>query len=213
MRAVAMVLAVVVAVGGPGCFSTARYDDAHVQRVATINARYEAENRRLAEQYASLRIGLDQRRAQALPSQPGAPPLEPRADPRAGEREAVPAFHQDALRSIDEQARLLAERQAQARARLDADRQGEIQVSDQQRCVEIASGRAVRRARLQAAAQAVTALAQGPISARQPCVGATGAQLLSRVGECRAGPWVPGRRSSSSHPRSPGSAAASPARR
>lgn len=45
---------VVVLVGGFGCFSTARYDDAHVQRVAIINARYEAACRRQAEQYASL---------------------------------------------------------------------------------------------------------------------------------------------------------------
>jgi hypothetical protein len=195
MHATAVV--VVVVVGGFGCFSTARYDDAHVQRVANINARYEAENRREAEQYASRVAALDQLRAQLLPIPPGSCAPEARID--AGD-------------AIDEQARALAQHQAQARDRLDAERQGEIQASAQQRTSEIASGRAVRRARLQAA-HAFTALEQGPISARQPCVGATGAQLLSRVGECRVAPWVPGRVSSSSHSAQPSSGGAPAARR
>lgn len=215
MRVTAVV--VVIVVGGFGCFSTARYDGAHVQRVANIHARYEAESRRQAEQYASRVAALDQLRAQLAPIPPGSCAPEARSDAGdAGDDELearlVSSHTRQALRSIDEQVRALAQHQAQARDRLDAERQGELQASAQQRTSEIASGRAARRARLQAA-HAFTAPEPGPIRARQPCVGATGAQLLSRVGACRVAPWVPGRVSSSSHSAQPSSGSAAPARR
>jgi hypothetical protein len=187
MRVTVMVVAMV---GGLGCFSTARYDDAHVQRVAIINARYEAESRRQAEQYASVAATLDQLRARLHPISPaGAPDRE-------------------ALRSLDEQARALAQRQAQARDRLAVERLGEIQASAARRTAELAT----RRAHLQAVAQAVTAQGQGLIRASEPCLGAAGAQLLSRVGACGAGAWAPGR-GSSSHSEQPSRGVASPARR
>lgn len=201
---------VVVLVGGFGCFSTARYDDAHVQRVAIINARYEAACRRQAEQYASLAAVLDQLRARVHPIEPAAFASEPPLAPRDDELASLPAGAPDreALRYLDDQARALAQRQAQARDRLAAERLGEIRASAARRTAELAT----RRARLQAAAQAFTAQGQGPIRASEPCVGAAGAQLLSRVGECGAGSWAPGR-GSSSHSGQPSKGGGSPARR
>ena len=208
---IAMVL--VAAIGGFGCFSTARYDDAHLQRVARINARYEAEHRREDEHYAALASALDKFRMQLIPTRPGS---SASADGDA-DLDALLAFshNQEALRYIAAQTKIIEQLQARAHDRLDADRQGEVHASDQQRASEIASGRAIRRARLQAAAYAFTAMDQGPISARQPCVGATGAQLLSRVGECRAGGRLSGRggRGSSSHSSQPTAGGTTPARR
>ena len=200
MGVIAMVL--VAAIGGFGCFSTARYDDAHLQRVARINARYEAEHRREDEQYAALASALDKFRMQLIPPRPGS---SASADGDA-DLEALLAFshNQEVLRYIAAQAKAIEQLQARAHDRLDADRQGEVHASDQQRTSEIASGRAIRRARLQAAAYAFTAMDQGPISARQICVGATANQLLSRTGECRAGARSPGRASSSHSSQPPG---------
>ena len=251
------VVVVVVVVGGSGCFSIARYDDAHFQRVASINARYAAEGQRLDAQYASSIAALDKIRVELIPMTPGsdapvnrideredivrcrcqcehhAPtgPFEGLNEPAEAEclREVCRPAYLDALRRayfradvtwvtsqrsasndaelealmarshnravrriLDEQTQALAQQRAQAQHRLARERQGEIQASEQQRTSEIASGRAVRRARLQAEADAFTAMGQGSISARQRCVGAIDDQLLSRVGDCPTGAWLPG---------------------
>lgn len=60
-------VAVAVAVAAAGCFSTARYDTAHVQRVVDINARYDAESRRQDAWYASSVVALDQLRSFVIP--------------------------------------------------------------------------------------------------------------------------------------------------
>jgi hypothetical protein len=279
MGVIAMV--VVAAIGGFGCFSTARYDDAHLQRVARINARYEAERRREDEQYATLASALDKFRMQLVPTKPGSSVpvsrinerrdivecrtrcVRAEAEPPASSDEAAqarclhevcrPAYvdaltktyfdadvawvtdqlsasddadvdleallafshNQEVLRYIAAQAKVIEQLRARAHDRLDADHQGEVHASDQQRTSEIASGRAIRRARLRAAAYAFTAMDRGPISARQPCVGATVDQLLSRVGECRAGGRLSGRggRGASSHSSQPAAGGATPARR
>jgi len=249
-------LVVVVVVGGSGCFSTARYDDAHLQRVASIHARYVAERQRVDEQYASLVAALDEQRADLIPMAPGSDAPVSRIDDReeivrcrsqcehravAGpcEGSSEPAkaaclhevcrpAHLDALlktyfradlawatsqrsvsndakgdaelealmarshnrevrRTLDEQIKALAQQRAQVQSRLARDRQGEIRASEQQRTSEIAAGRAVRRARLQAAADASPPMGQGSISARQLGVAAIDDQLLSRVGSCPPG--------------------------
>jgi len=69
-------VAVAVAVAAVGCFSSARYDTAHVQRVDGINARYDAESRRQSEWYASNVAALDRLRGLLVPvagESPGAP--------------------------------------------------------------------------------------------------------------------------------------------
>ena len=258
-------VAVVVAVGGFGCFSTARYDDAHLRRVASINARYAAESQRVDDQYASFVVALDKVRMEDLiPMTPGsdapvsrvderedivlcrrrceyrAPtgPFELRNEPanaclrevcrpayldalkqtysradvtwvasqrslssdpeRAPESDAefealmARSHNREVRRTLDEQARALARQRAQAQRRLTQAYQDEIRASEQQRTSEIASGRAMRRVRLQAAADAFTGMGQGPISARQRCVGAIDDQLLSRVGDCPLGAGSPG---------------------
>ena len=58
-------------VAGCACFSAARYDEAHFQRVANINARYEAERRRQHEHYVMLRAEIGERRSQLVPIKPG----------------------------------------------------------------------------------------------------------------------------------------------
>src|SRR5512140_1163835 len=81
-----MGVVVVVVVGGFGCFSTARYDDAHLQRVASIHARYAAESQRVDDQYASFKVALDKVRMEDLiPMTPGSDaPVR-----RVGEREDI----------------------------------------------------------------------------------------------------------------------------
>jgi len=170
-------LVVVVVVVGSGCFSTARYDDAHLRRVASINARYAAESQRVAEQYASLVAVLDEERRDLIPMAPGPDAPVSRIDER-----------EDIVRhTLDAQIKALAQQRAQAQGRLARERQSEIRASEQQRTSEIASGRAVRRARLQAAADAATPTGQGSISARQRDVAAIDDQLLSHVGGCPTG--------------------------
>jgi hypothetical protein len=60
-----------VVVAGCACFSAARYDEAHFQRVANINARYEAERRQQHEHYVMLRTQITERRSQLIPVKPG----------------------------------------------------------------------------------------------------------------------------------------------
>lgn len=268
-----MGLVVVVVVGGSGCFSTARYDHAHLQRVASIHARYVAESQRVDEQYASLVAALDKQRVDLIPMAPGSDAPVSRIDEReefvlcrsrcehralAGpfERPNEPAkaaclrevcrpAYLDALRktyfradvtwvtsqrsvsndaagdaelearmarshnrevrrTFDEQIKALAKQRAQVQGRLARERQGEIQASEQQRTSEIAAGRAVRRARLQAAADASPPMGQGSISARQLGVTAIDDQLLSRVGGCPTGAWLPARAASSHSSQPPG---------
>jgi len=252
-----VVAVVVVVVGCFGCFSTARYDDAHLQRVAIIHARYAAEGQSVDQQYESYLAALDKLRMELIAMTPGmdvpvspivdredlvlcrrqceqeapAGPFERQSEPAKAEcvREACRPAYLDALRktyfranvtwvmsqppgagdadlealmarshnrevrrTLDEQTRALAQQLAQAQRRLAQAYQDEIRASEQQRTSEIASGRAVRRARLEAAADAFTAMGQGPISARQRCVGAIDDQLLSRVGDCSLEAWLPG---------------------
>src|SRR3954462_15271758 len=73
---------VVVFMGGVGGFSTPRYDEAHLQRVASINARYEAEHRRADDQYTSLVAALDVVRASLIPTRPGSDAPVRRIDER-----------------------------------------------------------------------------------------------------------------------------------
>jgi hypothetical protein len=58
---------VMVVTGGLGCFSTARYDDAHTQRVAIINARYEAESAQEARRESELVSALEADEALLIP--------------------------------------------------------------------------------------------------------------------------------------------------
>jgi hypothetical protein len=243
---------VIIVVGSVGCFSTARYDDAHLQRVAIIHARYAAEGQRVDQQYASYITALDKLRMELIPMTPGmdvpvsrivdredlvlcrrqcaqgapAGPFERQNEPAKTEcfREVCRPASLDALRktyfranvtgvmsqppgasdadleavmarshnrevrrTLDDQTRSLAQQRAQAQRLLARQYQVEIDASEHQRTSEIASGRAVRRARLKAADDAFTAMGQGPISARQRCVGAIDDQLLSRVGDCPLG--------------------------
>ncbi len=86
MRATGLVVVVVVAVGAGGCFSTARYDDAHAQRVASINARYDAERLQDQEREVALVSALEEHRALLIPIKPGSlsAPVS-----RVDEREAI----------------------------------------------------------------------------------------------------------------------------
>lgn len=211
--AVAMVAG---SIGCFSCFSTARYDDAHIQRVANINARYEAARRHEDEQYALLVTSLDQFRRYLLPVKLDSQPPPRRGDDRGnlialrdqclrdvcqpgyvdmliktyagadapgrtsqlsssqGELASqIAVLHnQEVLRTIDERTRRLEQQRAQVHRRLEAQRRDHIQASEQQRSSEIASGRALRRARLQAAAHASTTMGQGPIRGKQICVDA-----------------------------------------
>jgi hypothetical protein len=63
--------AVAVAIAGLGCFSTARFDTAHVRRVADIDARYGAETRQQDDWYASSVAALDQLKASVVAVVPG----------------------------------------------------------------------------------------------------------------------------------------------
>jgi len=66
------------------CFSTAAYDRAHIQRVSSINARYDAALEREREHHAALVAELDRRRALVVPvaSDAGGAPVN-RVDQRA----------------------------------------------------------------------------------------------------------------------------------
>lgn len=211
------------------CFSTARYDRAHTQRVSYINARYDAAVEREHQHYISLATDLDKRRASVIPVKPesGHTPVNPvdgRADivecrrlcasqrpvviidPRARTQTAAqclrdicgPAyadavvktyFHADVtwvttqlaassgaalesllafshnqslLADVEQQATVLAQRHARARNHIEQQRQRELQASQQLRASEIEAGRAARRARVKAAADAFAAEARGP---------------------------------------------------
>jgi hypothetical protein len=69
MRTTGMVVVVVV-FGGLGCFSTARYDDAHARRVASINARYEAERAEDERRQVELVAMLESHEAMLIPVGP-----------------------------------------------------------------------------------------------------------------------------------------------
>lgn len=140
MRNRGVVVAVIVACFG--CFSTARYDRAHTQRVSTIQARYDADLARERQRHAVLVAELERRRA-FLVSLLASP-----------QNELL-------LAEIDRQSTVLAERHARARHRIEQARQRELQASQQQRTSEIEAGRAARRARVRAAADAFAAEARG----------------------------------------------------
>lgn len=177
------VFVIVAVVGASGCFSTVRYDDAHRQRVASIDARYADASRRVDAQYASLLAALEPLRASLVPVTPGgrAPVLAP-LKARSHDREI--------LRFLDEETRAIEEHRAQAHRRLAQQREAEIHASEQQRTAEIASGRAAHRARLQAADDAFTAMGPGAIRARQRCLGTSDDPLLRRVADCPTGGWI-----------------------
>jgi hypothetical protein len=71
MRTTGVVVVVAVVVGCSGCFSTARYDDAHVKRVESIEARYEAERVREQERQTALIAALAGYHALLIPIRPG----------------------------------------------------------------------------------------------------------------------------------------------
>lgn len=208
MRTSGLAVAVVTTIAGLGCFSTARYDAAHVQRVVDIHARYDAVAHRLDDWYASSIAALAQLRATVIAIAPGsshAPVrrIEDRPDlvecrrQCAGAQclrdicqpayadaliktyfhadetwvtqqllasthtdvESVLAFaHNQALqRTVDQQATTIEQHQRDARHRLDRARETEIRASLQRRDTDIASGRAARRARVKAKAEAFEA--------------------------------------------------------
>lgn len=225
MRNRGVVVAVVVMC--LSCFSTARYDRAHIQRVSTINERYDAALERERAHHATLVAALGERRALVIPVVPesggapvnrvdqragivecrtmcGAKPGEP-ADPARGRSHTAQCLrdicllsyvdalvktyvHADAawvmnelslssgadlesllahshnqavLADIERQVHILAQRHARARSHLEQQRQRELQASMRQRDTEIAVGRAARRARVRAAADAFAAEAAG----------------------------------------------------
>jgi hypothetical protein len=236
---------VMLVVGGLGCFSTARYDDAHMQRVASINARYEAETAQEQEREHELASVIDRYRALLVPIKPGSlsTPMshvseraeiiecrtrcdrrsidesldgrhtndrvkaqclrdvcEPayldaltktysgadvrrvtsqRAISEGGELESrlAGAHNRVILQHIEDESRELARLQEQTRRRLEQDRREAIAASAQRRDAEIASGRAVHRARIRAAAFA--ARDPGPVAAGAPpaCVAAEHEQV------------------------------------
>jgi hypothetical protein len=163
MRMMGVVIALAVT-GSVGCFSTASYDHAHVQRVATINARYEAARLRQAQ-----------------------------AGPDLADLGVLGVL------GVLDRARRSDERQAAPRDPLEDERQAEISASARQRDLEIASGRAAKRARVRAAASAFAAADRGPgpIGTAQLCLAAPRDQLLFRVADCRAAPRLPERSSAS----------------
>jgi hypothetical protein len=71
------------------------------------------------------------------------------------------ANNQAVLADIDREAAVLAQHHARARSRIEQQRQRELRVSTVQRDAEIAAGRAARRARVKAAADAFAAEARG----------------------------------------------------
>ncbi len=129
MRTSAIVLAWVLA--SVGCFSTAPFDAAHRQRVAVIHARYETELEREQRHHAGLALELAHRRA-ALAARPSPDPA--------------------ALRALDDEAQALAARHAQVDRALARVHQHELDASTDQRAAQIDAARAVRRARVRAAA-------------------------------------------------------------
>jgi hypothetical protein len=222
---------VAVAVTCLSCFSTARYDRAHTQRVSHINARYDAAVEREHQHYISLVTDLDKLRASLIPVTPGsghAPvdPVDGRADivecrrRCAGLRPSIPtapraqaqtpaqclrdvcqpayadalvrtyfqadfawatsqlasssdaelesllalSHNQSLLADIEQQATALAQRHASARNHIEQQRQHALRQSQQLRASEIDAGRAARRARVKAAADAFAAEARGASS-------------------------------------------------
>jgi hypothetical protein len=257
---VAVVRFVVGCLGCSGCFSTARYDDAHAQRVADIDTRYQAEHLREQEHLAALALALVGERALLIPIEPIEPIesgsssspvirvdarddimecrrrcdqrtaevaingsglgnqvraqclhasceqayldaltetyfeadvpriISQQVEPEATDLEAVLALaHNRAVqRRIDEKTRNLA----QIRQRLEEERQAEIAESARRRDLEIASGRAAHRARVQAAAHAFAATDRGPAGTRPLALCAAGDPGLRRVAGCLAAPLV-----------------------
>jgi hypothetical protein len=68
-------VAVAVAVVSLGCFSTGRYDTAHVERLADIHARYDAATRRQDAWYASSVAALEQLRVSVIATAQGHAPI------------------------------------------------------------------------------------------------------------------------------------------
>jgi hypothetical protein len=214
------------------CFSTARYDRDHLQRVSRIHARYDAALERERAQQAVVLAELDRRRALVIPLDPDAAggPVH-RVDRRDGivacramcgampsavadparARTArclrdicLPAYvdalaktyahadiasvatqlslsidadlesvlaranNQTVLADIDRQAAALAQHHTRSRDRIEQQRRHDLRASTLQREAEIAAGRAARRARVKAAADAFAAEARG-----QPAAPAT----------------------------------------
>ena len=121
------------------CFSTARYDRAHIQRVSNINACYDAALEREREHHAALLAELARRRALAI-------------------LVACRTMCLDFASFLDptpivRQAALVAQHHARARSRIEQQRLRELQASKQQRDTEIAA----HRARVKAAADAFAA--------------------------------------------------------
>jgi len=126
------------------CFSTARYDRAHTQRVSTINARYDTELARERQQHAALAVELEHRRALLIAVIP-----------------ETSSHNESLVAEIDRQSTLLAQRHARAQSRIEQLRQRDLAASQQQRAREIETGRAERRARVRAAADAFAAEVSG----------------------------------------------------
>jgi hypothetical protein len=256
MRTTGLVVVAVV-IGVVGCFSTASYDDAHARRVASINARYEAELVQEQQHQAVLVAALAADQALLIPIKSGAlsGPVS-----RVDEREAIvecrnhcdhrgvdasldeihpngpitaqclhdicePAYvdaltktyvdadahwvtnqiavsegadlealmafshNQAVARHIEDDRRALAQLQAQTRQRVERERQAEIAASAQRRDLEITSGRAAHRVRVQAAAFA--ARDRGPISPGPSSLCAAGDPRLSTITGCRSEPALP----------------------
>jgi hypothetical protein len=203
MRNRGAVVAVVVMCSS--CFSTARYDRAHIERVSSINARHDAALEREREHHASVLAELDRRRALAIPVDPdaGGAPLH-RVDRRDiawlttqlslsidADLESIlaRAHNQAVLADIDRQAALLAQHHARARGRIEQQREHDLRVSTQQRDIEISAGRAARRARVKAAADAFAAEARGQPAApaSTPPSGPTAAIGCSDQRDCPHG--------------------------
>jgi hypothetical protein len=164
MRTSGLAVAVATILAGLGCFSTARYDTAHVQRVVDIHARYDAEARRLDGWYASRVAALAQLRAAVI-----AIKTSSHADETWVTQQLLASTHPDLesilafahnrtlLQTIDQQTTTLEQQRRAARQRLDLARESEIRASLQRRDTDIASGRAARRARVKAKAEAFDA--------------------------------------------------------
>jgi Skp family chaperone for outer membrane proteins len=142
MRNRGVVVAVFIAC--VSCFSTASYDRAHTQRVSTINARYDAELARERQRHDALVTELERRRASLLAVMP-----------------VASSHNESMLDDIDRQSALLAQRHARVQSRIEQLRQRELAASQHQRAREIEVGRAERRARVRAAADAFAAEARG----------------------------------------------------
>lgn len=81
-------VAAVVVVASVGCFSTTPFDHAHLRRVVSIQARYDAELRIAREDHASLVAELDKLRAFVVAIKPEPPHAPAR---RVAEREDLVA--------------------------------------------------------------------------------------------------------------------------